>query len=403
MARPGRGGRSRAPQGARLVNVQPVIVSLAVLRPARGPILHPPPAYLPMSMPLPIRTAVLDSPDYPFVPVEAPVKLDQNEAPEDFPADLKAMALARMAQAPWQRYGDLNAESLSRAIGAHDGWPASGVVVATGSNVLISLLIQLAGLDRRVATVSPNFALYGLDARLLGAGLVEVPLRADFSVDTAALREAIASPAGEGRREGGVIYLPRPHAPTGSMLPEGELQSVIDASPGWLTVVDEAYGPYSGEDARALAARHERVVVLRTFSKAWGLAGLRLGYALASEPVARQLRKLVPPFAVSTMQQAVAEVALAHPGYMHDGVRAVVRERRRVADALRAHPTWTVFPSAANFLLIRTPDARAAHAALLARGVLVRRQDGLPGLAGCIRVTIGRPAENDAFIAAALA
>jgi histidinol-phosphate aminotransferase len=354
-------------------------------------------------MPLPIRSAVLDSPDYPFVPVDAPVKLDQNEAPEDFPPELKALALERLAQLPWHRYGDLNGEALSRAIGAHDGWPADGVVVTTGSNVLIALLIQLAALDRRVATVSPNFALYGLDARLLGAGLLEVPLRDDFSVDTAALLAAVATPPGEGRRAGGVIYLPRPHAPTGSLLPEGALRSVIDATPDWLTVVDEAYGPFSGTDARDLAAAHERVVVLRTFSKAWGLAGLRLGYALAPEPVARQLRKLVPPFAVSVMQQAVAEVALAHPGHRRRQVEAVVRERQRVADALAAHPTWRVFPSAANFLLIRTPDARAAHAALLAQGVLVRRQDGLPGLTGCLRVTIGRPAENDAFLAAAFA
>jgi anaerobic selenocysteine-containing dehydrogenase len=154
-------------------------------------------------------------------------------------------------------------------------------------------------------------------------------------------------------------------------------------------------------EVEALARRFPHVVLMRTFSKAWGLAGLRLGYVLASDEVARQLRKLVPPFAVSVMQTVAAEVALAHPGFMRASVARTIAERDRVAAALRAHPTWQVFPSSANFLLIRTPDAAQAWRTLLAGGVLVRRQDAQPGLEGCLRVTIGTPAENDAFLRAA--
>jgi histidinol-phosphate aminotransferase len=346
----------------------------------------------------PIRSAVRSSPDYPFVPVEAAVKLDQNEGADDLPEALKARVLERLAREPWHRYPDLNAEALCRAIGEHAGWPASGVVVTTGSNVLIALLIQLAALEARVVTVTPNFALYGLDAKLLGARLTEVPLRADLSVDMAALVAALDSGA---RQPTGVVYLPRPHAPTGSLAPEGELERLVLASTGWLTVVDEAYHEFAGTDALALARRFPHVVLMRTFSKAWGLAGLRLGYLLASDEVARQLRKLVPPFAVSVLQTVAAQVALEHPEVMRCSVARTVAERDRVAAALRAHPTWQVFPSSANFLLIRTPDAAQAWRALLAGGVLVRRQDAQPGLEGCLRVTIGRPAENDAFLRAA--
>jgi histidinol-phosphate aminotransferase len=354
-------------------------------------------------MPLPIRPAVRNSPDYPFAPIDAPIKLDQNESPEDFPGALKQQVLHELAHTPWHRYPDLNAEALSQAIGAFEHWPASGVVVTTGSNVLIALLIQLAALDGRVLTVKPNFALYGLDARLLGAALTEVPLHGDFSLDVPALLDALAThtPEAPGR---GVLYLPRPHAPTGSMATLTELEALLRASANgsWLAVIDEAYCHFAGESAAELASRYPHAVILKTFSKAWGLAGLRMGYALASDEVARQLRKLVPPFALSVMQTVAAQVALANPGYMHERVAQTISERERVYEALQAQPQWQVYPSCGNFLLIRTPDAAKAFAHLLAAGVLVRRQDSHLGLQGCIRVTIGAPHENDTFIQAAL-
>jgi histidinol-phosphate aminotransferase len=352
-------------------------------------------------MTMPIRTAVLRSPDYPFAPIDAPIKLDQNESPEDFPEPLKQQVLRQLAHTPWHRYPDLHAESLCEAIGAFEGWPASGVVVTTGSNVLIALLIQLAALDGRVVTVTPNFALYGLDARLLGAALTEVPLRDDFSLDVPALLEALAMQSAEAPGKG-VLYLPRPHAPTGSLAPLADIAQLLAASGNWLTVIDEAYGHFAGESATELARHHPQAVILKTFSKAWGLAGLRMGYALASDEVARQLRKLVPPFAASVMQTVAAQVALANPAYMHERVAQTIAQRERVFKALLPHPRWQVYPSHGNFLLIRTPDAAAAFKALLDAGVLVRRQDSLHGLQGCIRVTIGTPQQNDTFIQAAL-
>ena len=352
-------------------------------------------------MKLPIRAAVLSSPDYPFAPIDAPVKLDQNEAADDFPAPLKALVFERLGRAKWHRYTDLNSEALCAAIAQYEGWSPSGVVVTTGSNVLIALLIQLAALDRRVVTVKPNFPLYGLDAKLLGAALTEVPLRSDFSMDVDGLIAALQDDGGDPARIGGVVYLPQPHAPTGPIVAASELEKLASVSNEWLTVIDEAYHQFAGTSSTALARRFPNVLLLRTFSKAWGLAGLRLGYALASDEVARQLRKLVPPFAVSVMQTVAAEVALANPGYVRERVERTVRERERIALALQGHPSWKVFPSSANFLLIRTPDAARASEQLLKAGVLVRRQDAYAGLEGCIRVSVGTPEENDAFLRAA--
>ncbi|MEI6029496.1 MAG: histidinol-phosphate transaminase [Betaproteobacteria bacterium] len=352
-------------------------------------------------MTLPVRAAVLASPDYPFVPIDAPIKLDQNEASEDFPAHLKALVLERLSHTKWHRYTDLNSEALCAAIAQYEGWSPSGVVVTTGSNVLIALLIQLAALDKRVVTVKPNFSLYGLDAKLLGAALTEVPLRSDFSIDVDGLISSIRDNGDDPACTGGVIYLPQPHAPTGSIVTSSELEKLALASSEWLTVIDEAYHQFAGTNSTELARSFPNVLLLRTFSKAWGLAGLRIGYALASDEVARQLRKLVPPFAVSVMQTVAAEVALANAGYVRERVDRTVRERERIALALKGHPSWKVYPSSANFLLIRTPDAASASEQLLKAGVLVRRQDAYAGLEGCIRVTVGTVEENDAFLRAA--
>ncbi len=349
----------------------------------------------------PVRPAVLASPDYPFSPITAPIKLDQNESFADFPDELKDLALQRLRQLPWHRYTDLNAEALCEAMARHEGWSPEGTVVTTGSNVLIALLIQLSAMGGgRVVTVKPNFALYGLDAQLLGASLTEVPLREDLSIDTNAVIDVLGTSQGPAPQ--GVICLPRPHAPTGSLCELDELERLAQASSnGWLLVIDEAYHHFTDHDARELARRHPHVVLLRTLSKAWGLAGLRMGYALASDGVARQLRKLVPPFGVSVLQTVCAQVALEHADYVKERVAQTLRERERLFTALQGHPSWRPLPSHANFLLVRTPDAAQAHAQLLAGGVLVRRQDRLHGLQGCIRVTVGTPEENDAFLRAA--
>jgi len=353
-----------------------------------------------MNPTIPVRPAVLASPDYPFSAVTAPIKLDQNESFADFPAELKDLALERLRHLPWHRYTDLNAEALCEAVARHEVWSPEGTVVTTGSNVLIALLIQLSALGGgRVVTVKPNFALYGLDAELLGASLTEVPLGEDLSIDMDAVIAALGADPGPAPR--GVIYLPRPHAPTGSLCELDALERLAQASSDWLLVIDEAYHHFTDHDARELARRHPHVVLLRTLSKAWGLAGLRMGYALADGDVARQLRKLVPPFGVSVLQTVCAQVALEHPGYVKERVAQTLRERERLFTALQRHPTWRPMPSQANFLLVRTPDAAQAHAQLLAGGVLVRRQDRLHGLQGCFRVTVGTAEENDAFLRAA--
>jgi histidinol-phosphate aminotransferase len=215
-----------------------------------------------------------------------------------------------------------------------------------------------------------------------------------FSLDLEALLSAFT---------GGVLFLPNPHAPTGTLFPEEALWALAERARevGGLLVVDEAYREFSGTDFRPLARGNPHVALLRTFSKAFSLGGIRAGYLLAGLEVAGVVREVLPPFVLPAHTGAILEVILENPGYVERVVAEVVSQRERVYRRLLEHPTWRPYRSHANFLLVRTPDAEEAFRHLLSRGVLVRRQDRYPGLAGCLRVTLGRKEEMDAFLEAA--
>jgi histidinol-phosphate aminotransferase len=352
---------------------------------------------VPQTQPLAaVRKEVRAAPNYPFTPIHAPVKLDQNESALDFPEDLKKLALERMLQADWNRYPNIHADDLRAKLGAFEGWEADGVLIAPGSNVLIYAATQVAGIGQRVATVAPAFPLYALGARLLGSGLREFQLGPNFLLP---MDEILSELRSSGP---GLLYLAEPHAPTGTLHDLSEIEAILEAArDGWIVVLDEAYHQYTGRDHKRLALEHGHVAILRTFSKAWGLGGVRLGYLLAQPSLAQQVQKILLPFNIGVLHQAVLEVALEHPEYVQSRVQETLLERERVYHALQKHPSWTVYPSQANFLLFCTSDAAGTHRALLEKGVLVRRQDSYAGLAGCLRVSIGTPAENDAFLKAA--
>lgn len=321
------------------------------------------------------------------------IKLDQNEFPADLPAGVRAAAMERIGDTELHRYPEIHARSLRDAIGRVDGWSPAGVVVAGGSNVLIQAIAVAAAVGRRLLTVTPTFSVYAMQGRLLAAELTEVPLGAGFSLPVERL-------ARELERGSGVLFLANPAAPTGNLHPDDEIEAVVEAADParWTVVLDEAYWQFSGRHHGALVERHPHVLSLRTLSKAYGLGGVRLGYALAGPELAAHLQKVLLPFSVSAVQTAVGLAVLDAPGWVEDRVRAIVAERDRVAERLRALAGAEVFPSVTNFLLLRVPDAERAYAALLGRGVIVRKQHGNPGLDGCLRVSIGLPDQNDRFL-----
>lgn len=348
------------------------------------------------SRPSGVRQAVRDVPVYPFTPTTVPYKLDQNENPYDFPAELKEKAVHKMLAMPWNRYPDLHADSLRAAIARYEDWDAAGVVITPGSNVMIKILTELGGIGQRILTTNPTFAVYTLEAQMLGAEMILTPLNPDFSLPVEATLKALDE------NEPGVFYVTQPHAPTGHSDRPEDVRRVVEYADerGWVTVIDEAYYQYAGTDYRDLVRAGQNVMSLRTFSKGWGLAGVRTGYVLTNADLAAQLVKLVPAFNISFPTQAIIETALEHPEYMQARIAEAVSERERIFAAVEGHPSVKMFPSSTNFFLLKFPDAEVSYAHLLSHGIVCRPQHKLLNLEGCLRIGVGQPHENDALIAA---
>lgn len=376
------------PEGVRQDRLNPGEAGLA-------PLLTPTPRALTIKLVNAFKPHLRGLASYPYRAVDAPIKLDQNESPYDLPSELKQQALRRLEGLHWNRYPSLHAEEVRAKLAQGLGWPPEGLVVSPGSNLLIQALVQAAN---RVVDTAPAFPHYAFSAKMQAAPYQQVPLGPEFTLPTEGLSQAM-------KGEPALVFLPNPHAPTGRLFPASEVAVLAHRAreTGGLLVLDEAYQQFSGSDHLELARTNPHVALLRTFSKAWGLGGIRAGYLLGSTEVCAVVQNFLPPFGVPAHTAAILLTVLEHPEYTRGVVQTLVAERERVYAALQEHPSWKVYPSQTNFFLIRTPDAAAAYQGLLARGILVRRQDHYFGLEGCIRVSIGTPEENTRFLEAALA
>ena len=324
---------------------------------------------------------------------EARRKLNQNESPFDVPGSLKEAVLARMREAAWNRYPAFTPADLLARLAERHGWTPDGVLVGNGSNELIQATLAVTvGEGTAVVTPVPTFALYRLLSEVFGGRHVGVPLTADFEFDvTALIRAAAAAPAR-------VVVVNSPNNPTGTAFPAGGVERLL-AETEALIVLDEAYQDFGGPSGIPLLAAHPRLVVLRSFSKAMSLAGMRFGYALAHPAVAREVAKAKLPYNVNRMTLAAAQAALDARAALEEFQRRVREARDRLFRGLQRVTGLRVFPSAANFVLIRCEAATEVFRRLLDEyGILVRDVSGAPGLEGCLRITAGTTEDVDAVV-----
>jgi histidinol-phosphate aminotransferase len=317
-------------------------------------------------------------------------RLHANESPWRMPGD--------ETEAGLNRYPEPQPVQLVAALAALYGVEPAQLLVGRGSDEAIDLLTRAfcaAGRDA-VLVCPPTFGMYAVAARIQGAGVVSVPLRRDhgYSLDVEAL-EAALTPAVK------LVYLCTPNNPTGNEVPEAQVQRVLRACEGRaLVVVDEAYGEFAARPGYAThLAAEGHLVVLRTLSKAHGLAGARVGSLLASPPIVALLRKIIPPYAMAqpTVEAALKALQPAAQAVARARVAATVVERERLAAGLAALPTVRkVWPSAANFLLVEFADAAAALRAIASAGLLVRDFTGQ--VAGALRLTVGSPEQNERML-----
>jgi histidinol-phosphate aminotransferase len=325
---------------------------------------------------------------------DADVKLDQNENPYELPADLKREVVERVLHRPWGRYPEFVPASVVKSLAKFAGWTEEGILVGNGSNELIQASLSVTlGPGRRVAVPQPTFTLYKLMATTLQADIDPVFLdRENLTFDTDKLIESA--------RKADVVVVCSPNNPTGNLLDRDALVAVLKNAKG-IVLLDEAYHEFSGQTVVPLLSNHPNLVVLRTFSKAMSMAGLRFGYMMAHPEIVREIYKSKLPYNVNIFTLAAAEIILEKHDVLNRGIAALVRERDRVFAELQKRTAIRAFPSKANFILLKTAKApRELFDALYRQGVLIRDVSAYPLLEHCLRVSIGTPDENDRFLAA---
>ena len=299
-------------------------------------------------------------------------------------------------ESPWptgyNRYPDPHQKALKEQISAIKGLPAENLFLGNGSDEAIDLLFRVfcePGRDNAIA-ISPSYGMYAVAADINDIRMRNVPLGADFALPAEALLEACDS-----RTK--LLFLCSPNNPTGNAFDPAALEALVRSFPG-IVVLDEAYADFSAKGSlRAKVLEYPNLVILQTLSKAWGLAGLRLGMAFADEYIIRLMSMVKYPYNINQATQELVSKALRTP--VGDKIAETIAQRGRIAAALPAYPfVRRVYPSDANFLLVQVDDADALYAHLLADGIIVRNRNRVPRCAGCLRITIGLPSENDRLL-----
>ncbi len=343
-----------------------------------------------------IRGSVREArPYYVGTPPTTRAKLNQNESPFDLPEDLKRELAGALVTTPLNRYPGEWPEALRSALAARLGWQADGILVGNGSNDLM-YTVAAATVAPGVPVVLPDplFSLYGKIARTNGGAVTTVGPRTDLGFDIDALVEAI------GRQDPRLVVLATPNNPTGLALSLPEVLRVAAATRG-LVLVDEAYVEFSDvPSALSELAHYPNMLLLRTFSKAYGLAGIRLGYLVGHPAVAAELLKARYPFAVDRLSEMAALALLGRPELVARRVAAIRRETARLYEHLAATDRVAVLRPQANFVVFRPPvAAKLVQERLAERGVSVRNMGGYAQLEGYLRVTAGTEKENNIFLA----
>jgi histidinol-phosphate aminotransferase len=327
--------------------------------------------------------------------LDVSIRLNTNEAPSPPPAAFGQRLAAVLSSIDWHRYPDRSYRALRTAIADLHSVEPEQVFAANGSNeVLQTLCLAYGGPDRAAAVFEPTYALHSHIARITGTGVGTGERADDFSLDLDEVRRVIAA------HDPAITFLCSPNNPTGMVEPEETVGAVADMAPG-LVVVDEAYGQFTPWSALELVDETRGLVVTRTFSKTWSMAAARLGYLIGPAWLVAELDKVVLPYHLDAFKQAAGVVALGFVDEMQERVAHIVEERGRVASALADLPV-DAWPSGANFILFRPRDVAGGDVwkQLVERSVLVRNCASWPRLEGCLRVTIGTPDEDDAFLGA---
>ena len=343
----------------------------------------------------PSRPELEDLVAYDVKEVKAEVVLASNENPIGLPSEMVARLAKRLPDFDFHRYPDPTARELRGLIAEANGLEVENVLLGNGGDELIfNLLLAWGGPDRTILDMPPTFSMYSIDAQVTGTTVVSIPRLADFAVD----RDAVLERLSVGDID--IVVVANPNNPTGDLTDESFIIDVLKATDA-VVMVDEAYFEFSRHTMRPHMTRHKNLLILRTFSKAFSMAGLRIGYVLGHPEVICELMKVRQPYSVDAFSQWVAGAVFKERMVFEQGIRDIVRGRDQIMHGLSMYDEVTVFPSEANFVLFRVEHAAALWRDLLHNhSVLIRDFSRAAGLEDCLRVTVGTDEENRRFLEA---
>ncbi|WP_457641613.1 histidinol-phosphate transaminase [Persephonella sp.] len=319
------------------------------------------------------------------------IKLSSNENPFDLPDWLKEKIGEEVKKIPFQRYPDPTSQELKEVIAEFYGVKPENLVLGNGSDELIQLLIMIIGdIKKPVMYPIPTFPMYQVSADIVGRPKIEFPLNENFQLDKNKIDKAL-------EKKPILAFYASPNNPTGNSFDRELIK--YTASKGVFTVVDEAYIDFSDkQDFVSEALNSNNIVVLRTMSKI-GLAGIRLGVLIAREDIAKEIDKTRPPFNITYPTQVIGKIVLSEgKDEIKKQINIIKKERDRMINEISKIKGVIIYPSDANFFLIKVSDGNWLHKELIKHGILVRNMSHLPGMENCLRVSIGKPEENTEFI-----
>ena len=342
-----------------------------------------------------IRHDIQSMHSYAIQPSAGMIKLDAMENPHRLSASLQAELGARLGALALNRYPAGRVDDLRLALADYAGMPDGfDIMLGNGSDELISLVAMACDVPgASILAPLPGFVMYEMSAKLQGLNFIGVDLTPDFELDGKAMLEAIE------QHQPSIIYIAYPNNPTARLWDDDVIDRIIAAAPG-LVVIDEAYQPFSSRSYIDRLARHNHVLLMRTLSK-FGLAGVRIGYMIGPKALVAEFDKVRPPYNVSVLNCEAALFALEHSGTFAAQAGELLAQRTRIQAALAQLPGVKAWPSDANMILARVPDAQKTFDGLKARGVLVKNVSRMhPLLANCLRLTVGTEGENTQMLSA---
>ena len=335
-----------------------------------------------------VNQHVRDLTTYHLEPIATRIKLNQNENPSDWPPDIKDEIARFCKERPWNRYPNFVPEGLKQRLAKYMGHTPDGICVGNGSNeMLLAIMISFINPQDGAILCQPTFTLYQLLVRGLGGTVQEVFLKDDMSFDIDGIIRAIE------RQPKALLILCSPNNPTGSTLDESQVRQILTIHRG-MFVLDQAYVEFGGFSALPLLKDHPNLIITRTFSKAMAGAGLRLGYLLGNPQIVKEINKIKLPYNINFFVERTAEVLLSHSDFVRQHVSEIVEERERLYSFFKSLPLDDVYPSGANFLLIRCKRKTELFSYLVKNGILVRDVSSYPMLENCLRINPGTPEEN---------